>query len=978
MFQDPFSRASTRAALKLLGSASKLGSHALAALPGLDVRRRAAGLDDTTTGRGLALRTALQASIHALQPEAGEPDWGAKRWRPWLILSGQYLEGRKPDYLADRLGLVRGSFHHEQAAALEQLGDALRVAMIAPAPLTKIEPGVDRAPFEAHPFTAPALPPHALLGRSDDLQMLLGLARPGARVALHGLPGSGKSALALAFAHAAATRARFTDGVLWAGVGQQPDALTVLGGWCAALGFSQDDIARLEGVLARAAAIRAAVGVRKLLFVLDDAWQADAAEVLVLGGPNCAHLLTTRAPDLALAFAGANVQHVGELAQADAINLLGQSAPALDAGQYARLGAVAQACAGLPLALALAGAQLRKASVSGITRRTNALLEELSVRGPDSQPFRLLDAAIATSTARLTPTERAALHALGQLPARPNSIDEVAALAAIGGAQAAGVLDALVDAGLLEPVTDTRYGLHLAVAEHARHLPVTAQHEADTAQALAVYYTLAARQNALDPAWLDLERFNLRALLPHTLRHAPTFAPALVLAQYPLFEQRRMWDEATRAIEAVLPHAVAHLPSALLCAQGRIARKRGDYAQAQLAFAQALVLAPARDVARAHALLNACTLANDRGEREQAEALGEQALAELDALPGSQDALERRDRDMLGIETLTQLAAAAGFRGKFDLAQTRLRLALGRADAQGDARTLSLLHLGIGFVEAWLGHIDSADAAFEHSIATALSADARENASIARSLQGWVACNQGDYARCDALSHEGLGYLREGSFSESTGLLRANLGLSAANRGHWAAAEQHLRSGLEACDAIGHREGRCLVLGNQARLAFEHGDLAECARISRIGVAEADALLFYEMLCPLLGTFGECLDMQGQTDDADGVLMTALALAHEMQRPWLIGYTLNCIGDCRVRRAEWDSARDAFDGALAAALPLRSRSFEGIAQLGLARAHAGLGDVMLARAHAGKAHVLLASIDHVRASVALALVGALA
>lgn len=54
--------------------------------------------------------------------------------------------------------------------------------------------------------------------------------------AIHGLGGIGKSTLAAALAHNPDVQERFSDGVLWTTLGQQPELLPLLSTWIQALG----------------------------------------------------------------------------------------------------------------------------------------------------------------------------------------------------------------------------------------------------------------------------------------------------------------------------------------------------------------------------------------------------------------------------------------------------------------------------------------------------------------------------------------------------------------------------------------------------------------------------------------------------------------------------------------------------------------------------------------------------------------------
>lgn len=100
-------------------------------------------------------------------------------------------------------------------------------------------------------------------------------------VALHGMPGSGKSELAVAAAHDARVRNRYPDGVLWGILGLEPDLTGLLSGWIQALG---DRKWRGTDALSARNHLRTLLQERGVLLVLDDAWSAEHVGQLITGG----------------------------------------------------------------------------------------------------------------------------------------------------------------------------------------------------------------------------------------------------------------------------------------------------------------------------------------------------------------------------------------------------------------------------------------------------------------------------------------------------------------------------------------------------------------------------------------------------------------------------------------------------------------------------------------------------------------------
>ena len=145
--------------------------------------------------------------------------------------------------------------------------------------VTNITQMAQRPPLWAN---VPRLPVR-FVGRDALVDELVRLLRGGApSVAVHGLPGVGKSALAVVLAHHPDLLAHFSDGVLWAGLGPTPDVMSALAAWGDALGVDVTDKPTPE---LRSQAVGNAIGQQRLLLVIDDAWQIEPAQLLRCGGP---------------------------------------------------------------------------------------------------------------------------------------------------------------------------------------------------------------------------------------------------------------------------------------------------------------------------------------------------------------------------------------------------------------------------------------------------------------------------------------------------------------------------------------------------------------------------------------------------------------------------------------------------------------------------------------------------------------------
>ncbi|MBX5459427.1 MAG: helix-turn-helix domain-containing protein [Thermogemmatispora sp.] len=455
----------------------------------------------------------------------------------------------------------------------------------------------------------PTMPPlpnegRGLVGRETLLGELTAQLCAGRSLALCGLPGVGKTALAVTLAHDPRVLARFEAGVLWAGLGPRPNVLEHLRRWEQLLG-----VPPATGELsleARARALRTAIGQRGFVLVIDDVWELEAALAFKIGGPRSVLIATTRFPRLALAIAGEGARTIHELESADGLALLAQWAPEVVAHDRRAALSLVEEVGGLPLALTLLGKYLQSQAHSGQPRRLQAALARLrsshqrlhvsEMRGPLEQPPHLawgtplsLQSAIAVSDQQLDEQAREVLRALSVFPPKPNSFSEEAALAVAQAPPEA--LDALVDAGLLESSGAGRYLLHQTIADYASaHL-----RDPQAGERLVAYVTGLLERHGNDDAALELESRNIVAGLQYAFengRHARFIRGVLAFA--PFLRRRGFYDLARlylqRAYQIAIWSSDAATQGRLLLGLGEVALRQGDLKAAGGYLREALVL----------------------------------------------------------------------------------------------------------------------------------------------------------------------------------------------------------------------------------------------------------------------------------------------------------------------------------------------------------------------------------------------------
>jgi DNA-binding SARP family transcriptional activator len=350
-------------------------------------------------------------------------------------------------------------------------------------------------------------------GRADQVALLTGLAdaagQPSAsgRVpvcVVTGLAGIGKTSLAVHAAHK--IRDRFPDGQLYAqlgGGGAHPaHSGQVLRGFLRGLGA---DPARIpSGESERAALFRSMLAGRRVLILLDDARDSGHIASLLPGTAGCAVIVTSRNPLADLP--GARRLELGAMTGGQALELLSRIIGAERVQAEARAAAeVAGLCAGLPLALRIAGSRLAArphwriedlaARLTGPGRLDELAVGALSVRASFAASY----AGLRGDRAGLTPAR--AFRLLGLWEGPDISPPAAAALFGVDVAAAEKALEALLDRHLLEPAGSAgRYRLQdllgVYAAERAREEEPRAERHARVGQLLAWYLhsTVAADQ----------------------------------------------------------------------------------------------------------------------------------------------------------------------------------------------------------------------------------------------------------------------------------------------------------------------------------------------------------------------------------------------------------------------------------------------------------------------------------------------------
>jgi DNA-binding SARP family transcriptional activator len=554
-----------------------------------------------------------------------------------------------------------------------------------------------------------------------------------------GIPGSGKTTLAVHWAHRAA--GAYPDGNLWADLrgfdpaGRALDPEVVLGVFLDALGVPPSQMpAHVE---ARSALFRSLLAERRMLIVLDNARDEDQVRPLLPGTDACRVLITGRTLLTGLvARHGVQLVSLDVLDRDEARDLLAEriGVHRADAEPEA-VSRIIDQCARLPLALAVVAA--RAAGIPGAP--LSALADELESESAPLDGFAFavdsgmdLRSAFACSYRALSPAAARTFRLLGLHWGPDFTADAVAALSGEPLVRARRTLGELVRLGLVGEFRTGRYRLHDLLAAYAIELATSEDEEiarreaaerlfdwllrsADAAAAVitpfqfmtdddhAFGFTFAApERRKRAAAWFEAERAVLLGAVDEAFAkrfdaYAWQLARSLetyLRRQNAAAERESMHRTAVRAAERA--HSIHGLASAHL-GLGTVQSNYGDKAEArrhlQLALEYFGIAGDCNGRADVHLVF--CFL----------DAAAANFTATLEHATRGLELYSRAGNTAGRIRALNNIGLCHARLGDLDLARDRclaaLALAVGIGDTIGEANVLDSL----GTIEAQLGEL---------------------------------------------------------------------------------------------------------------------------------------------------------------------------------------------------------------------------------------------------------------------------------
>jgi DNA-binding SARP family transcriptional activator/tetratricopeptide (TPR) repeat protein len=685
-------------------------------------------------------------------------------------------------------------------------------------------------------------------------------------VAIGGMGGVGKTALAIHLAHLLARR--YPDGQYY---------LDLLGFTAehapVQVAAALDQLLRFAGVppdqvlpdlAGRAAQWRSTIAGKRVLLVLDNAASEEQVRPLLPGIPGALALLTSRRRLVGIE--GALPVPLDVLSPEDALRLFADIAG--PAGRDTRAAAaVVELCGRLPLAVRIAASRLRHRPawtadyLAGLLRDRRRRGRLLAAGEQD------VHAVIGLSRHYLEPAQRRLFGLLGLHPGPDLDAYAAAALAGVAVPVAEQALEDMVESNLVQQREPDRYLLHDLVRDNARALVESelGLDQARTALRRLLDYYLQLAHTACGPLASGPFRLDL--------------APREPLASLPPMGTE---PEAMRVLSAELPNLLA------------VTAYAGTHGWSDHTWQLPCALQP---------------FFRRMNHRERSLELFEQAVR------AARGAGQRSGE----VAALAGVAIVLREQGRYRRAYELFAEAIAVSRQIGDVSAEAYLRGDLGVCHLRAGELDAAFSCFGAARSVARDANDERGYATFTNNAAVVATWTGLLPEALAGFRQALAGYRATGFAEGEAITLVNIGQVYGHRGDCGHAVDYLQRGLRRSGEIGFRLGEATALGWLAAVHRWSGDLPGAVEYAERALAVARQARLPEAECVALNARGEAELAAGDVVAARRTFQTAHEIAAASQLPFGrararegLAHADLASGDLAAARREWEGALEHY------------------------------------------------------------------
>ncbi|RDI63041.1 tetratricopeptide repeat protein [Nocardia pseudobrasiliensis] len=783
-----------------------------------------------------------------------------------------------------------------------------------------------------------------LVGRDDQLRRIVRATESERVVSIHaidGMPGVGKTALAIRAAHELASR--FPDGQYFVHLhahtpGQRAaDPSEVLAGLLTDLGMDPRSLP--DTLVGRRNLWRDRLADRRVLLVLDDAAGPEQIEPLLPTGSGCVTVVTSRRRLVALDGAAPLALDVLDPDSAASLFATLSHRDITGDTDRAAVNHLVALCGYLPLAIVLLAGRLAHHpawSIADLAEMFAAATDRLAELETSD---RAVQAAFELSYRDLPAGQQGVFGLLGLHPGTEFDLWAVAALADLTLDTARRHLEALYTDHLIDEVRPGRYRLHDLLREYARTVAASAP-AADNTRATRRLLDFYQRTAALADRWLA------RRTRPADERAAlaDEAGNEVAVREFDSQIDALAWMRTERATLLACLDLMADLdPARMVTTTAVLAGlldRDGPWPLARRLHRRAADTAGRIHdfLGQANALTNLGIVHWATGEYEQAIRLHQQALGHYRDLGNP-----------LGeANALTNLGIVHHHTGDFATAADLLKQALGHyrdlPDRLGEANAFTNLARAHGAT----GDYKYAAELYQQALNHYRDLADRLGEAIALINLGFLHWETGDYENAAELHERALSHYRDLGNRLGEGDALNNLGLLHWTTGNYQHAAELLEQALILNRDIGHRRGEAHALTTLGQVHREMGDYRQATELLEQALAvnrntgnrldEGDVLGNLGMLHERTENFARAADLHRQ----------ALTVYRDVGSRLGEAEALNGIARVLLATNDPEKALASFTSALCLAREIGHHFEQARALDGAARSRAALGDIATA------------------------------